>query len=152
LNEFYERFLAKVGDGRGLERDAVHAVAQGRVWTGRQGLAHGLVDAPGGLLRALDSAKWQLGLTRGDKVGVVTYGEQLSLFERMLLESLRRNASLARTAADLAGLADGADLWAAAPAPVPLLAATLREDGTFARMALMDGRPVAMAPYWVRVR
>lgn len=152
MEEFYERFLEKVSVGRGLERDAVHAVAQGRVWTGRQGLEHGLVDAPGGLRRALDSAKWSLGLTTDDKVGVVTYGEELSFFERMLLESMRRNVSASRAAADLAGLASGLGLFGAAEAPVPLLTATLREDGTFARMALMDGRPVAMAPFWLRVR
>ena len=38
LDRFYERFLAKVAAGRGLSRDEVHAVAQGRVWTGAQAL------------------------------------------------------------------------------------------------------------------
>ena len=149
---FYERFLGKVGDGRGMERDDVHAIAQGRVWTGRQGRERGLVDVEGGLRRALDSAKWSLGLTPEDKVGVVTYGEQLSLFERMLVQTMRRNAALAGAVADLAGLAEGAAWFGATESPMPLLMTTLREDGTFAHMALMDGRPVAMAPYWLRVR
>ncbi|RKZ18590.1 signal peptide peptidase SppA [bacterium] len=152
MEGFYERFLDKVGDGRGMQRDAVHEVAQGRVWTGRQGLERGLVDEEGGLRRALDAAKWSVGLTPDDRVGVVTYGEQPSFFERILLESMRRNASLASAAGDLAELARGAAFPGLDLAPVPLLTATLREDGTFARMALMDGRPVAMAPYWVRVR
>ena len=42
FDAFYERFLAKVADGRGMERDAVHAVAQGRVWMGGDALEHGL--------------------------------------------------------------------------------------------------------------
>ena len=31
-----------------MDRDAVHAVAQGRVWTGAQALDNGLLDEPGG--------------------------------------------------------------------------------------------------------
>jgi hypothetical protein len=34
---------------------------------------------------------------------------------------------------------------------VPTLLAALRENGTLARVALMDGRPVAMAPFWLKV-
>ena len=53
LDDFYEVFLGKVVDGRGMERDAVHKVAQGRVWTGEQALGLGLVDELGGLDVAL---------------------------------------------------------------------------------------------------
>jgi protease-4 len=49
LESFYEVFLARVGEGRKMDRDAVHAVAQGRVWTGGQALERGLVDELGGL-------------------------------------------------------------------------------------------------------
>ena len=34
-------------------------------------------------------------------------------------------------------------------AAVPLLWEILCQDGTLAAVALMDGRPVAMAPYWL---
>ncbi len=148
MESFYERFLAKVGEGRGLTRDEVAAVAQGRVWTGNQGLGRGLVDAEGGLMRALDSVKWQLGLTPDDKISVLRYGKQLTYLERLLLRSLRENASAG------AALAAWPEVFAgdfAGTMPVPTLLATLRENGTLARIALMDGRPVAMAPYWLRV-
>ena len=39
-----------------MPRDSVHAIAQGRVWTGNAGLGNGLVDALGGLDRAIDAA------------------------------------------------------------------------------------------------
>lgn len=150
MQEFYERFLQKVGEGRKLERDAVHAVAQGRVWTGRQALDHGLVDGLGGLSRALDSARWTLGLERDDRITLVSRGKQLSLLERILLQSLRDNSGVR------AAVAAASDSWAGplaeAGLPVPTLLATLRENGTLARVALMDGRPVAMAPFWLTVQ
>jgi protease IV len=49
LNTFYETFLTKAAEGRGITKEAVHAVAQGRVWTGVQALEHGLIDELGGL-------------------------------------------------------------------------------------------------------
>ena len=144
LESFYERFLAKVAQGRGLSRDAVHAVAQGRVWTGRQARERGLVDGLGGLRRAVDSAKWTLGLERGDKVTLVSYGKELSLLERLLLRALRENTGVG------AGLGPGPEGWAAG-LPIPSLLVALRESGVLAHAALMDGRPVAMAPFWIRV-
>ncbi len=55
-DSMYETFLARVSEGRNMPRDSVHAIAQGRVWTGNAGLRVGLVDDLGGLDRALQSA------------------------------------------------------------------------------------------------
>ena len=152
MGDFYERFLAKVAEGRGMTRDQVHAVAQGRVWTGNQGLERGLVDGIGGFHRAVTSAKWMLGMQASDKITVSTFGKEMSLLERMLIKSLREGGGMARLAASL----KRTDLLGAAAesnaSPIPLLLDALREDGTLAAVALLDGRPVAMAPYWIRVR
>lgn len=146
MERFYERFLEKVGDGRNLLRDEVHEVAQGRVWTGRQAVERGLVDDLGGFRRALDSAKRMIGLDPADKVRVIFLGEEMSFFERMLLRSLRENGGIRAL-----GQASGRLPWTDT-APWPQLVEALREDGTLAAVELMDGRPVAMAPYWVQVR
>jgi len=151
MNEFYERFLDKVAAGRGLSRDAVHAVAQGRVWTGRQGVERGLVDGTGGLHRALTSAKWMLGLTATDKVTVVTFGEEMTMLERMLLRSFRQGSGLGRLAMRLSEWDAAAEGSALGMMPWPTLLRTLRENGTLAAVSLLDGRPVAMAPYWLTV-
>ena len=153
MERFYERFLGKVSDGRDMDRDAVHAVAQGRVWTGRQGLEHGLVDELGGFRRALDSAKWMMGLDPSQKVRIVSFGEELSFLEKYLLRSFRQGGGLSRIAVALtSGPTDWSSIWAGPMGPLPELQQTLREDGTLAAVALMDGRPVAMAPFWLRVR
>ncbi|HLU69699.1 MAG TPA: signal peptide peptidase SppA [Fibrobacteria bacterium] len=49
IDDTYEQFLADVSAGRGLEVDSVRAHADGRIFTGRQALAAGLVDTLGGL-------------------------------------------------------------------------------------------------------
>lgn len=144
MDGFYERFLDKVAQGRGLDREQVHAVAQGRVWTGRQGQMHGLVDGLGGLGRALDSVKWSLGLDPSQKVSVVTFGKELSWLERMVLRSLHEGSGFGSIGLGSPGLG--------VPGILPDLAQTLRQDGILAAAALMDGRPVAMMPFVVRIR
>lgn len=57
VDEIYGRFLDHVAEGRKLERSAVEAVAAGRVWTGHDALAAGLVDELGGLDRAIALAR-----------------------------------------------------------------------------------------------
>jgi len=56
MEQTYEQFLARVSQGRDMERDAVHEVAQGRVWTGAAAKERGLVDEIGGLEDALAAA------------------------------------------------------------------------------------------------
>jgi protease-4 len=53
----YEDFLRIVADGRGLKRDGVHEIAQGRVWLGEDARGLGLVDKLGGLRDAIKEAK-----------------------------------------------------------------------------------------------
>jgi protease IV len=57
LQQFYELFLQRVADGRKLEKSAVDAAGQGRVWTGEQAKEKGLVDELGGLRQALAHAR-----------------------------------------------------------------------------------------------
>ena len=52
-NNGYEMFLNRVAEGRDMTRDEVHAIAQGRVWTGAEALNNGLVDKLGSLEDAI---------------------------------------------------------------------------------------------------
>lgn len=58
----YDEFVGRVMAGRSMERDAVHAIAQGRVWTGAAAKENGLVDEIGGLDAALAEAHELAGL------------------------------------------------------------------------------------------
>ena len=56
IDQIYEVFLDRVSSGRSMEKEAVHEVAQGRVWTGSDALNIGLVDELGGIQVAIDKA------------------------------------------------------------------------------------------------
>lgn len=62
LRYYYNQFLDAVSQSRKMKREAVDAVARGRVWTGKQALAHKLVDRFGGLYEALAEARKRAGL------------------------------------------------------------------------------------------
>lgn len=49
INRGYDLFTKRVADGRGMAQDSVKMIAEGRVWTGEQGLSIGLVDELGNL-------------------------------------------------------------------------------------------------------
>jgi protease-4 len=56
VDRTYDEFLVRVSEGRGLEKAAVHGIAQGRVWSGRQAVELGLADKIGGLDAAIAHA------------------------------------------------------------------------------------------------
>ena len=49
MESHYGDFVALVAEGRGRDVEAIEAVARGRVWSGTDALAHGLVDELGDL-------------------------------------------------------------------------------------------------------
>ena len=58
----YDKFIDKVSVSRGISAAEVHAIGQGRVWTGRDALAIGLVDDLGGIETAIATAAEMAGL------------------------------------------------------------------------------------------
>ncbi len=56
-NTYYEDFVPKVAQGRNKSNEYIDSIGQGRVWTGAQGKANGLVDEYGGLDRAIEIAR-----------------------------------------------------------------------------------------------
>jgi protease-4 len=83
MEDFYKNFLKKVADSRKSTPDAIHSVAQGRVWTGRQALKHGLVDALGGLDAAVALAKEKARIPANEEVQLVVYPERRSLLDAL---------------------------------------------------------------------
>ncbi len=57
VDALYQQFVRKVAEGRGKSIDEIHAVAQGRVWTGADAHARGLVDELGGVDAAVRLAR-----------------------------------------------------------------------------------------------
>ena len=62
VNQIYEDFVDRVADGRASSFEKIHAVAEGRVWSGAQAKSIGLVDEIGGLNDAINAAKQAAGI------------------------------------------------------------------------------------------
>ena len=54
VNNGYDLFLTRCSDGRGISKEELDKIAQGRVWTGSKAKELGLVDELGGLDKALE--------------------------------------------------------------------------------------------------
>ena len=62
IEQGYDTFLSRVSEGRGMSKEDVHEIAQGRVWTGEDAMKIGLVDVFGGLEDAVRLAAEKAGL------------------------------------------------------------------------------------------
>ncbi|MBX6367672.1 MAG: signal peptide peptidase SppA [Rhodospirillales bacterium] len=73
LDNVYEIFKTRVAAGRRMTSEEVEAVAKGRVWTGEEAMAKGLVDALGGYGTALALAREAAGLAPDAPVELVSF-------------------------------------------------------------------------------
>lgn len=94
MKTIYEDFVTKAADGRQTTFDEIDAVAQGRVWTGKQAKELGLVDELGGLETALAIAKKDAGLTDEDRVDIIVLPEQKPFFEQFLESMLAEETGI----------------------------------------------------------
>ncbi|HWR40090.1 MAG TPA: signal peptide peptidase SppA [Patescibacteria group bacterium] len=72
VDDLYQQFVTVVAEGRTMDEETVRALADGRVYTGRQARDLGLVDEFGNLYDAIDGAAKMVGIT--GKPEVVEYG------------------------------------------------------------------------------
>lgn len=135
MQAFYDQFVEKVAESRASTPEKIDAIAQGRVWTGRQAREHGLVDELGGLPRALAIAQERAGIARDAAVQVVTYPTRPTVFEA-LSSTLGGNDSLRASLAEAL----------LSPSDRAALAATRRPLRMLGR-----GEALALLP-WVFVR
>jgi protease-4 len=136
MTAFYDEFLDKAAEGRKKSRDEVHAVAQGRVWTGTDALAHGLVDKLGGLETAVSLAKERARIPAGQEVALVVLPERKGWFETILERQEEEAEEAARLRETLA------------------LGLLPREAGDLLRwaLALPERGPIARLPFELRFR
>jgi protease IV len=120
LDRIYDDFTAKVAEGRDMTREKVHELARGRVWTGADAKANGLVDELGGLDLAIDLARRKAGLAADAPTRVFPHTSPLDRL-RPPESSEDRTAAHARWDAwgPLTGLASRLGLPAAGPLTLP---------------------------------
>lgn len=84
LDAVYAGFKQRVADGRKLSADVVEQVAKGRVWSGEDAKARGLVDALGGYDTALALAKAAGGIGATEKVTVKLFPSPSETAEQLI--------------------------------------------------------------------
>ncbi|MGV0991623.1 MAG: signal peptide peptidase SppA [Mycobacterium sp.] len=101
---FYDDFVRRVAQGRGMSVADVDEVARGRVWTGADALERGLVDELGGLRTAVRRAKVLAGLDADAEVRLAGYpGASMRDYLRPKASSQPAAASLSDVATGLVG-------------------------------------------------
>ena len=78
---YYDNFVPKVAKGRNKTNEEVDTLGQGRVWTGTQAKANGLIDEFGGLEKAIDIAKQLANLPADKDVRRVVFPEPRPFLE-----------------------------------------------------------------------
>ncbi|MGV1087631.1 MAG: signal peptide peptidase SppA [Mycobacterium sp.] len=101
---FYDDFVGRVAQARGMSVADVDEVARGRVWTGADALERGLVDELGGLRTAVRRAKVLAGLDADAEVRLAGYpGASMRDYLRPKASSQPSVASLSDVATGLMG-------------------------------------------------
>jgi len=144
MKRTYDTFVNRVARGRSMSYDAVHKVAQGRVWSGADAKSAGLVDALGGLGTAMQLAakKAKVNLAKTD---VEHYPRQRSVME--MLESDRFELSVGNFWDRLIGSA--LDRWLGNK--VAPLAEGLLGQVKLVHQLVADEVVVAMMPFALRI-
>lgn len=92
MEEFYKSFVTKVAASRNMTYEQADKVAQGRVWTGKQGLDKGLIDISGTFYDAVELAKQMAGIERDESVRLSYYPKEKGFFTELYnLVSVRFN-------------------------------------------------------------
>jgi len=144
----YEDFLSRVGEARGMTRDQVDAVGQGRVWDGGTARQLRLVDEYGGMEEALQWTAAQAGL--GKDWHVQYLGTQPSTYDTLLRRWLIGDGEEGRSGGDVfARLAQGqsALLTQVSADAQRLLGARGAQAYCLACPAPVPGRASANAPH-----
>jgi protease IV len=123
MQVFYDQFVEKAAEARQTTPERIAAIAQGRVWTGRQAREVGLVDQVGGLYTAIAVAKQRARIPDDEEPTLLVYPPRRTLFD-VVTEGFpgadaRAERSAAQAVATLIGTREGLAL-AALMAPARL--------------------------------
>jgi protease IV len=83
IHDTYAEFIRGVAQGRGMTADAVDKIGKGRVWSGTQAKANGLVDELGGVDTAIRVAKQLAHISAGERVHIVRFPEEKSFLQQL---------------------------------------------------------------------
>jgi len=139
VDAFYDGFITEAAASRGTTKEKIDAVARGRIWSGADARARGLVDQLGGLHDAIAAARRRAGIPPGEAVDLVEYGVP--------------HSPLAPAGGEEGVLQQAADaLFPAARGPARPPLAELGFDLGVAPQVLLSGKVLAAEPVHLTIR
>jgi len=84
LDRVYVDFTSKVADGRKIPKERVLEIAKGRIWSGEDGKALGLVDELGGFPEALALAKKAAKIPAGEEVSLQLFPRKRTALQALM--------------------------------------------------------------------
>ncbi|MBI4978042.1 MAG: signal peptide peptidase SppA [Spirochaetes bacterium] len=99
MKSYYQVFVSKVAAARGKSADDVEKIARGRIYSGRDALAIGLVDELGGMETAVAAAKKIAGIGPSEICPLTDYEDMpfsMGMMRRMLTADLPEMLTLER--------------------------------------------------------
>ncbi|MBQ9310647.1 MAG: signal peptide peptidase SppA [Bacteroidales bacterium] len=91
IEGIYDTFVGVVSEGRGISKEAVDSIAQGRVWSGKDAIGIGLADDTASLLEAIEYVADVAGL---DSYRIAEYPEKKSFYKELFGDEKEKNAPL----------------------------------------------------------
>jgi protease IV len=83
IEDFYHNFVSKVALSRNLTYKEIDSIAQGRIWTGNQGVENKLIDLTGTFYDAIDVAKKMAGIDSSESVRLSYYPKEKDFFSEL---------------------------------------------------------------------
>ena len=131
MEETYHEFVSKAAAGRHMDYNRLEALAQGRVYTGRQAKKLGLIDEIGTLADAVAAAKKMAGLKADADVDLLVLPQPKSMFEQLFG-------------------GEGPEMDDFARAAMPSFLKTLRNVGAWKQ--LLGSKVLLWMPYHIEVK
>ncbi|MGI9205587.1 MAG: signal peptide peptidase SppA [Woeseiaceae bacterium] len=85
INKGYDDFISGVAENRGMKKEDVDSIAQGRIWTGNDAFENGLIDGIGDIDDAIVAAA-ELASLGADDYGQKYFEQELSPGEQLALD------------------------------------------------------------------
>jgi protease-4 len=83
VDSTYDDFITYVAQARKMEKAKVDSIARGRVWSGKDAYARGLVDKMGGFVEAVVAARARANVEASEELDLRVYGEPRGLFSSL---------------------------------------------------------------------
>ena len=81
ISNFYNTFLNRINQGRGLSISYIDSIGMGRIWTGIDGVRLKLVDSLGNINDAIKKA---VRLSKIEEYRIVTYPAPIGLYQKLM--------------------------------------------------------------------